>query len=100
MPIIKSSIKRVKVAEKRQKRNIITKKKYKELIKKFIKLIGEDKIKEAQDLLPRVQKTVDMATKKNLLHKNNAARKKSQLAKMVLDPKEKKPTEKTAEVKK
>ncbi len=83
MPIIKSAIKRVRSSEKRRKRNLITKDRYKELVKEFLKLIEGKKTAEAEKLFPQVQKAIDMATKKNLLQKNNAARKKSQLAKMM-----------------
>lgn len=83
MPIIKSAIKRVRVEARRQKRNLITKNRYKDLVKQFTKLVEDGKIAEAAKMLPQVQKALDMATKKNLLHQNNASRKKSQLAKMV-----------------
>ncbi|NCP67181.1 30S ribosomal protein S20 [bacterium] len=83
MPIIKSAIKRVRVEARRQKRNTITKNRYKELVKEFTALIGNGKTDEAAKLFPIVQKSLDMAVKKNLLHKNNVARKKSSLAKML-----------------
>ena len=83
MPIIKSAIKRVRQTATRTKRNNITKQKFRELTKKFLELIKDKKTAEATKLYPQVQKAIDMAAKKNLLHKNNAARKKSQLAKML-----------------
>jgi small subunit ribosomal protein S20 len=83
MPIIKSAIKRVRIEARRQKRNTITKNRFKELIKEFTSLIDGGKIDEATKLFPTVQKSLDMAVKKNLLHKNNVARKKSNLAKML-----------------
>lgn len=83
MPIIKSAIKRVRVEARRQKRNTITKNRYKELIKEFTTLVADGKNDEAAKLFPTVQKSLDMAVKKNLLHKNNVARKKSNLAKML-----------------
>lgn len=85
MPIIKSAIKRVRLESRRTKRNLITKNQYKALIKDFTKLVDEKKLKEAGELFPLVQKSIDMAAKKNQLHKNNAARKKSSLAKMLGD---------------
>lgn len=83
MPIIKSAIKRVRVEARRQKRNLVTKNRYKELIKEFTNLVEGGKTAEAVKLFPIVQKALDMAAKKNLLHKNNASRKKSNLAKMI-----------------
>lgn len=88
MPIIKSAIKRVRQQERRQKRNLITKNVYKDLIKKFLSFVENKKIAEAQKLLPQVQKAIDMAVKKNLLHSNTAGRKKSRLMKMVSVKKE------------
>lgn len=41
------------------------------------------KIAEAQKLFPQVQKALDLAAKKNILHKNNIARKKSRLSKLI-----------------
>lgn len=86
MPIIKSAIKRVRLEARRQKRNTITKNRFKELVKEFVKLINDGKTDEATKLFPQVQKALDMAAKKNLLHKNNVARKKSSLAKMLAAP--------------
>jgi len=96
MPIIKSAIKRVRVEARRQKRNTITKNRYKELIKEFTTLVADGKTDEATKLFPTVQKSLDMAVKKNLLHKNNVARKKSNLAKMLGKPAAPKATTKPA----
>ncbi len=93
MPIIKSAIKRVRSAERRRKRNVVTKQKYRELVKQYLKLVEEKKMAEAGKLFPQVQKAVDMAVKKHLLHANTAGRKKSQLVKMLGEaPKAKKAT--------
>ncbi len=46
-------------------------------------LIEDGKKAEAAKLYPQVQKAIDMAVKKNMLHQNNAGRKKSQLAKLI-----------------
>ena len=43
----------------------------------------EGKKDEALKLLPKVYKVIDTAAKKNIIHKNNAARKKSLYARMV-----------------
>ncbi len=51
--------------------------------KKILKLAASGNKEEAQKLLPEAYKAVDKAAKKNLIHKNAAARKKSQLAKAV-----------------
>ena len=86
MPIIKSAIKRVRVTERKRKVNLVKIRRYKELIKRFETLLTEGNVAEAQKLFPQVQKAIDLAAKKNLLHKNTAARKKSRLAKLLADP--------------
>ena len=83
MPIIKSAIKRVRTEARRRKRNTVTKNRYRELVKEFTSLVNRGKQAEAAKLYPMVQKALDMAAKKNQLHKNNVARKKSSLAKMI-----------------
>lgn len=83
MPIIKSAIKRVRVAERRQKMNQITKNKFREPMKEIVELVNAKKIDEAKKLFPRVQKMIDLAAKKHVLHKKTADRKKSSLAKKI-----------------
>ncbi len=39
--------------------------------------------KEAEGLVPKVQSAIDKATKRNIIHKNKAARMKSRLMKKV-----------------
>ncbi|MCF7812403.1 30S ribosomal protein S20 [Candidatus Gracilibacteria bacterium] len=83
MPIIKSAIKRVRQEKTRRIRNNITKKTYKSLIKEFENLVSEKKLDDAAKLYPQLQKALDLAVKKNILHANNVGRKKSRLAKML-----------------
>ena len=81
MPIIKSAKKRVKVAEKAAIRNFKTKRTIKTAIKSFQSAISSKNTKAAADSLKEAQSAIDTAYKKNVMHKNKAARKKSQLAK-------------------
>jgi len=79
MPIIKSAKKRVKVATKAAVRNRQTKRILKDAVKSFARaLTGGKKVNEAH---AKAQSEVDKAAKKGIMHKNKAARKKSQLAK-------------------
>jgi ribosomal protein S20 len=80
MPIIKSAKKRVRTASKAAVRNSKTKRGLKGALKAFHKAItgGE---KEAKKLQSKAQSAIDTAAKKGVMHKNKAARKKSQLAK-------------------
>lgn len=64
----------------RKNRNLAVRSKMKTLIKKELLFIEGGKFEEATKLLPQVYSTIDMACKKQIIHKNNAARKKSRLA--------------------
>lgn len=78
MPNIKSAKKRVKVIEAKTARNRAAKSNLKTLIKKAeFALANSAADKEA--VVKLAVKTIDQASAKGLLHKNNAARKKSQL---------------------
>jgi len=83
MPIIKSAKKRVKQGEKRRQRNFPIRSSMKTHIKKVLHLAKEGKKEEAQKELPVTYKIIDTAAKKNIIHNNNAARKKSRLAKAI-----------------
>lgn len=81
MPIIKSAKKRVRTAEKAAIRNSKTKRSLKSAIKAFHKAItGSDK-KTTVKAHGEAQSALDKAGKKNVMHKNKVARKKSQLSK-------------------
>src|SRR3982751_5673359 len=81
MPIIKSAKKRVKVAKKATIRNAKTKRSLKSAVKAFGKALGATDKKKAVKALDKAKSELDKAAKKNVVHKNKAARKKSQLAK-------------------
>lgn len=68
---------------KRRLRNFPVRSEMKTYMKKELKLIKEGKIEEAKKLLSEAFSVIDMACKKNLIHRNNAARKKSLLAKAL-----------------
>ena len=80
MPITKSAKKRVKQTEKRKIRNKGIKTKLKNIAKAIRNEKDSDKAKE---LLNEVYSLFDKAVNKGIIHKNNAARKKTQLAKIV-----------------
>ncbi|MCG8514622.1 MAG: 30S ribosomal protein S20 [Halanaerobiales bacterium] len=82
MPIIKSAKKRVKIAAKRTLRNREWKAKLKTAIKDFEKIVDEGNASAAQDKLSQAIKVIDKAAGKGIIHKNNAARKKSRLTKL------------------
>ena len=83
MPITKSAKKALRQSKRRRVRNLIYKRKIKELSKKLKKFVLENKIKEAKELLPQVYKILDKAAKIGVIKKNTAARKKSRLTKLI-----------------
>lgn len=93
MPIKKSAKKALKQNIKRRKINIKAKNKMKSLIKElneFIEKLGKssekpslENIKELREKLRFAYKAIDKASKKRVIKKNTAARKKSKLAKKV-----------------
>ena len=79
MPNIKSAKKRVLTNQAKAARNKANKSALKTALKKAKSAEGEDK----QALVQAAIQKVDQAAAKGLIHKNNAARKKSALAKSL-----------------
>lgn len=79
MPNIKSAKKRVKVSEVNAERNKAYRSALKTALKKADAAIEENAPDKAEVVKVAVKK-IDQAESKGLLHKNNAARKKSALA--------------------
>ena len=80
MPNIKSAEKRVLIAKERTAKNKIEKTKLKNSLKKFDAAVSEGIREIAEKTYKVAVKTVDRAAGKGLLHKNNAAHKKSAMA--------------------
>ena len=83
MPITSSAIKAARQNIKRRERRQPFNTRMKTSMRSFMDLVKEGKKDEAIKLLPAAYKAIDTAAKKNLIHRNNAARKKSLLARMV-----------------
>ena len=79
MPNIKQAKKRVKVNQAKAARNKANRSALKTALKKARTAEGENK----QALVQAAIQSVDKAAAKGLIHKNNAARKKSALAKSL-----------------
>jgi len=79
MPNIKSAKKRVQVNQAKAARNKSNRSALKTALKKAKTAEGDDK----QALVQAAIQKVDQAAAKGLIHKNNAARKKSALAKSL-----------------
>ena len=84
---------------KQNKRNRITNRRYSSMIKTLSKLFklklknflinNEENVKselkiESKKITNNLYSILDKAVKKNVIHKNNAARKKSRIAKLIL----------------
>lgn len=100
MPIIKSAKKRVKIAKKATVRNAKTKRGLREAIKALQAAIKGGKADKISQALNEANSAIDTAAKKNVIHKNKAARKKRQLmsavSKSVVKPAKKTAIKKTA----
>ena len=80
MPIIKSAIKRAKQQQVRRKRNLVTKQNLKSEVKQLQEMVNSKGSKTPQQL-SKVYSAIDIAVKKNVIHKNKAARLKAQASK-------------------
>ena len=80
MPIIKSAKKRVKVAAKANVRNARFRRDVRDALKAFSRAIEGGKPAEIAKAETNAKKALDTAVKKSIIHKNKAARQKSQLA--------------------
>jgi len=80
MPIIKSAKKRVKVAAKAKARNVRTKRTLREALKAFSKAVESGKTADIQKTQRDAISALDVAVKKDVIHKNKAARQKAALS--------------------
>lgn len=83
MPNIKSAKKRVRVSEEKALRNQMFKSAYKTTIKKYQAAVTAGDKDAAATLYKAAVKKVDQAAAKGIIHKNAAARKKSQFTLML-----------------
>ena len=79
MPNIKSAKKRVLVSQTKAMQNKAAKSALKTEIKKFEAAVAEGNRSEAEGAYKVAVKAVDKAVSKGLLHRNNAANKKSKM---------------------
>ena len=83
MPNIKSAVKRVSVIEKKTLQNNMIKSAYKTAVKTFETAVEAGDKKEAEVKFKAAVKKIDQACSKNVIKKNTASRKKSNLAKKL-----------------
>lgn len=78
MPITQSAIKAHRQSLKKNAENNIVKKRLRSTVKEFVGYLSTDADK-AKELIPKLYKAIDKTTKRGILKKNSAARKKSRL---------------------
>lgn len=88
MPVTKSAKKKLRKDKKRQKENSIIKRALKDAVKKMKK-------NPSDEIFKLVAKIADKAAKKNIIHKNKAARVKSSVSKLILAKATKTPAKKS-----
>ena len=82
MPITQSAKKAIRGSLRKKAFNDSRKRAMKEIIKKIEKIVKTDK-KEALKMLSSAFAIIDKAAQKNVIKKNNAARKKSRLSRLT-----------------
>lgn len=101
MPLLKSAKKSLRIDRDRKKVNDLTRNKVKSALKAArLAVVAGDK--DAPAKIDAAYRELDLAAKKNVIHKNRASRLKSRLAKKLAKtptPKTKKPTKKTTKKK-
>jgi len=70
-------------SEKRRLANRSTLSQMRSAIKKYRRLLGEDKAQEAAETLPSIYSLIDRTRRKGVIHANAAARYKSRLARAL-----------------
>ncbi len=79
MPTSKSAQKRVVTSQKRTEINKKRREQLKTSIKKFEEAVESNNVEMAKEELINAKKVIDKSVSKGIIHKNNAARKKSRL---------------------
>ena len=83
MPVIKSAKKALRSSQKKRVFNLRRKRTMKDSIKVVESLVTNKKKDEAREKLSLAYKAIDKATKKGILKKNTASRKKARLSKAI-----------------
>ena len=82
MPQRKTSVQDLKKSRARRLHNLVIKTDLRKTIKSFVEALEKDQ-KEAAKLLPTLYKKLDKASKRNILPKNTASRRKARYAKLL-----------------
>jgi small subunit ribosomal protein S20 len=80
---LKSAMKRIRSSRRKAAYNQIARSTARTYVKKVRNLIEEGKLEEAQEAVKQAISALDKATQKGVIHRNNAARRKSRLMKQL-----------------
>ncbi len=83
MANIKSQLKRIKTNQKRTERNKAVKSEVRTWVRKFREAASSGDVDAARDALKAASTKLDKAAAKGVIHKNQAANKKSAMAKQA-----------------
>ena len=83
MANIKSAIKRIRSSARKQKRNRVGRGQARTAVKNAHAALSARKADEAQASIQEAVRALDSAAGKGMIHKNNAARRKSRLMKQL-----------------
>ena len=86
MANIKSQIKRVKTNEKRRQRNKSVRSEVRTAVRKFREAVEAGNSEEAAELQRAASRALNKAASKGVIHKNQAANRKSAMPKRVNTP--------------
>ena len=100
MPVIASAKKCARQDAKKRVRNHAFLSNMRSLFKNIIKHAEKGEIENIEKFFSEAQSAIDKCVKKNLIHKNNAARKKARIAKIVAELEKKGKKAKIAKVNK
>ncbi len=79
----KSALKRIRSSERKRLRNRVFRSRARTHIKQTRKLIDEGRTEEARAAAQQAVSTLDRAASKGIIHRKNAARRKSRLMRML-----------------
>jgi len=80
---LKSSLKRIRSSQRKAAANLVVRSAARTYVKKAQRLIAEGKVEEAQAAVQQALTALDKAAQKGVIHRNNAARRKSRLMKRL-----------------
>ena len=83
MPQKRQAKKELRKSKTRTVRNQAVKNNIDFLLRQFKKAVAANNKAQAEELAKKLTKAIDKAAKRNIFHKNNAARKKSKLARKL-----------------